>query len=487
MLFRREDFMKALRYIGVVVVLAGMAAWAQTDVAQQPSDSTQPASSAPAGAFGQDEPAPQVSQFPPLSGLDEATLEPNYAARSFLIPGFQITEMADSNASNSLKTGAGSFTGDTHMLGSLALQRIWRKYQASVDYRGGASIYTGHKVLPNSQVHAMDLDNRILWRTGALSIRDSFSYLPEGIFGGGFGGVAGAGGIQGGTLGGGMLGGGAGQNFFGGPQYGALGSSPRIMNISVVDLQNSLSPRSAVTLAGGYALSHFTTSSSGLIDSRQITAQAGYNYALSRRNTVAVSYGFQQFTFPFGGGARFNDHVVQLLFGHQISGRMDLIIGGGPQFVSLSSGTSGSNFRISGAGRATLRYRFRKASVSLGYDRYETAGAGLFAGATTDMGRFSVMRPISRRWDVMGDIGYSHNQRVQASSLGVNAGSYDYGYAGGRLTHTFNRSWQGFLMYQFNNLRLNTPVCTGTLCGNTSNRHVIGIGVAWHPQAIRLD
>ena len=489
MLFRKVAEMSLVRKtISVGLLMCAAGAWGQTGTAQ-PADTTQQPSTAPAGAFGQDEPAPKVSQFPPLSSLDEATLEPNYGARSYLVPGFQVTELADSNAGNQIRAGAGSFTGDTHLLGSLMLQRIWRRYQAAMDYRGGGSVYVGHNVLPNSQVHKMDMDSRILWRTGSLNIRDSFSYLPEGLYGGGFGGVGGLGGGMGGGIpGGGLLGGGGGANFFGGPQYGALGNSPRLMNITVVDLQNSLSPRTSFTLAGGYGLSHFTHSNSGMIDSRQVTGQAGYNYALNRRDTIAVTYGFQQFTFPFGGGGRFNDHVIQLLYGHQITGRMDLIIGGGPQFVHLSSSILGPSSRISGTGRASLRYRFRKAGLSLGYSRYDSPGGGLFAGATSDVATVTVTRPLSRRWDLMTDIGYSHNKRLQSSLLGLNAGSYDYAYFGGRLTHTFTRTWQGFLMYQFNDLRTSNAVCTSTaVCGSTSNRHLVGIGISWHPQAIRLD
>jgi hypothetical protein len=393
--------------------------------------------------------------------------------------------MADSNAGNTIHTGTNHFSGDTHALGSLALQRMWKRYETTLDYTGGASFYVGQSVLPNSQVHSLDLLNRVLWRTGSLQVRDCFSYLPEGIFGGSYGGV----GALSGDVQGGMCAGGPGRDFFGGPQLGSLGSAPRITNISAVDIQNSLSPRSAVTLAGGYSLSHFTTSNSGLIDSRQITGEAGYNYALSRRNTVAISYAFQQFTFPNAGVGRFNDHVIQLLFGHQISGRMDFVIGAGPQFLhfALPATAGGSSSQITASGRATFRYQFKKAALSVSYDRYESPGSGLFAGATTDLAHFSVTRPLSRRWDLMTDVGYSHNTRLQTSPLALQTGSYDYAYAGGRLTHLFTRTLDGFLMYQFDNTHLRNSVCLNASCGNLSDRHLFGVGFSWHPQAIRLD
>jgi hypothetical protein len=487
--------MKLCHAILVVVVLTAVAGvvWAQTDSgqqpadsSQQPSDNSQQPSNAPTGAFGQEEPRPQVSPFPPLSGLDEAALEPGVSARSFLVPGIMVTEVADTNAGNTIHTGTNHFTGDTHALGSLALQRMWKRYEATVDYTGGASFYAGNSVLPNSQVHALDLVNRVLWRTGSLQVRDCFNYLPEGIFGGQYGGV----GALGGSLGGGLCAGGPGRDFFGGAQLGSLGSAPRITNISAVDIQNSLSPRSAITLAGGYALSHFTTSNVGLIDSRQVTGQAGYNHALSRRNTVAISYAFQQFTFPDAGGGRFNDHVIQLLFGHQISGRMDFIIGAGPQFIHFAAPASGTpaTSKISASGRATFRYKFKKAAMALSYDRYESPGSGLFAGATSDVAHASVTRPLSRRWDLMTDVGYSHNRRLQPNPFALlQTGSYDYAYAGARVTHSFTRTVDGFLMYQFDNMRLSNSVCLNANCGTLSDRHLMGVGFSWHPQPIRLD
>jgi hypothetical protein len=258
----------------------------------------------------------------------------------------------------------------------------------------------------------------------------------------------------------------------------------------VVDIQNSITPRSAFTLAGGYSFSHFTSGSTSLIDSRQVTGQAGYDYVLSRRNTVAVSYAFRQFTFPSLGGGRFNDHVVQFLFGHQISGRMDLILGAGPQFIHFSVPATGlgSTSKISASGRASLRYKFKKAVLGVSYDRYESPGSGLFAGATSDVVHATLMHPLSRRWDLMTDVGYSHNTRLQQPSLSpLKAGSYDYSYIGGRLTHLFTRSFSGFAFYQFDTMHISNTVCLSANCGTLSDRHLLGVGLSWHPQAIRLD
>ena len=481
--------MKKRQWTGMLafLVFALSSAWAQSD--SQPSSGTEQQPAAPPAAFGQEPAPPQVSPFPPLSGLDEASLEPNVAARSFLQPGFQVLEAADSNAVNGLNKGGTSFSSVTHLLGAVGLQRLWSRYQMSLDYVGGGVLYS---LRDNAQVHTLDLDSRILWRTGVLQFRDGFSYLPEGSFGGAFGGAAGLGSGMGG-VGNGLGEGTQGNrfNFFGAGVLGSLGTAPHYTNLSMVDMQQTLSPRAAFTLAGGYDLVHFLGDKSGipLIDSRMVTAQAGYDYALDRRNKLAVVYGYQHFLFPTIGGGTFDSHVVQFLYGHQISGRMDLVLGGGPQLTSLNSSLRGSFLRISGSGRFSLRYRFPRTSVSLNYQRYDSAASGFFAGAETDLAHVTLMRPLGRRWEISGHAGYAHVKRLQqVGNAGVNANSYQYGYTGLRLNRILSRSLHGFVFYQYNDMIFDSSFCgTAGPCSRTSTRQIAGIGLTWHPHPFRLD
>ena len=84
-------------------------------------------------------------------------------------------------------------------------------------------------------MHTLAAVQRILWRTGQLAIRDSFSYLPEGSFGfSSYGGAAGFGS----SLGNGLSGSGAGTGLGGGlgsglpgglgsTSYGSIGLSAK--------------------------------------------------------------------------------------------------------------------------------------------------------------------------------------------------------------------------------------------------------------------
>src|SRR2546423_13736780 len=46
----------------------------------------------------------QMSENPPLSGLDEPTFEPGFGTRSYLAPKAEVSESVDSNGSNQFST-----------------------------------------------------------------------------------------------------------------------------------------------------------------------------------------------------------------------------------------------------------------------------------------------------------------------------------------------------------------------------------------------
>src|SRR5437868_2087122 len=117
--------------------------WAQNDAGQQPSgDNNPPAGdnttgTPPQPAFGQTGPTAQPADNPPLSGLDQPSLEPGFLARSYLIPGLHVSESADSNVAGT--SGNSTFHSVTRAVGSLALQKLWNHYTTTIDYVGGAA------------------------------------------------------------------------------------------------------------------------------------------------------------------------------------------------------------------------------------------------------------------------------------------------------------------------------------------------------------
>lgn len=479
--------MKTHQTICVLVLLTvgAMSAWGQDDAAQAPPDSQK---TPPPAAFGQDNPPVLVNENPPISGLDQPSLEPNIQPRSMLLGGVEVSESLDSNIGSDARP---ALHGVTRGLGGLTMQRLWSRYQLAAAYVGGVGYYnvSGQRL---KQIQELQAQQTMLWRTGQFTIRDSFSYLPEGSFG--YGSYGGSGGFQlglGGLGGGmGMLGSGFGGHYgqLGSGQFGSLGESPRITNVALADVVENLSPRSSVTVAGSYGLVHFTDSAPGLISSRQAGAQAGYNYTLGAHDQLAVMYGFQSFHFPAIVGAdNINTNLVQLLWGHRVSGRLDLVMGAGPQWTRINDPLTGTSSRLSASGRATLRYRFRKASMALSYERFDTGGSGFYAGAQTDIARASLTRPLGRHYNAIADLGYAHNKRLQNALLGVNGTTSNYLFAGFALRRQFGYNWGAFLGYQWNDQIFDVCPVTGTSCNRISVRHVLSIGVDWHFRPIRID
>jgi hypothetical protein len=480
-----------------LILIIGVLAWVSIATAQDDAGSAG-SGAAPAATA----PAEQNNvENPPLSGLDAPAAEPAFGGRSYLVPGLQVSEAVDSNA-------ASTASNNTHMseitraLGSVDMQKIWRQYQFGLDYIAGGNFYAGPIITTNhsrfTQVHTLAANQRILWRTGQLAIRDSFDYLPEGSFGfssyggaGGFGSAIGGGvtGVGAGTgVGSGLAGGSAGL----GTSFGSVGYQPRIDNSSIIDVVQGLSPRSTVTMAGGYSFTNYldTSSSAPLVNSQQITGQVGYNRTLNRKDQIGVQYSYQDFHFPRVGSGSVQAHAWNALYGHRVSGKLNFTVAGGPQLVILNN-AGATTKKLAANGSLTLGYTVSsRTNVQVVAQHYVSPGSGFYAGANTTATRVSLGHRFGRHWTTSTDAGYSHNSNLQSSSVlppaGVTSHSYQFWYAGTSLQRQLGQQFSAFVSYQFNDMGLRQCAPT-VICGGTSTRHTGQVGINWHPRPIRLD
>jgi hypothetical protein len=479
--------------------------WAQ-------SSSDQGANGAPPAATGVDT-TTQMSENPPLSGLDEPTFEPGFGTRSYLAPKVDVSEAIDSNG---LGNFAGSnVTASTRALGSLELQKLWKTHPLNVDYIGGVDWRTGAggRVY---QIQSLAATQRFLWRTGQLAIRDSFSYLPEGAFG--FGSFGGAGAFGAGGLRGGLAGGSSG--IFSNGSYGIIGT--QITNMAIADITQYLSPRSSVVLTGGFGVTNFLSTPktsfcpSGVscyFNSQQAIGQAAYNRQISRHNQIALVYAYEELHFPGTSAGSLNVNLLQVEFGHRISGKWDFMFGGGPEWVrrnqwqeeflgivptGLPCVTPNALFVcvdtkssfVTGSARVLVRYRVSsRTNFSLTYMRFISSGSGLFGGAKTDTARLSFNHALGRQWNLLLDTGYSQNSALSgATSQAAGAAtSYNYWYFGGAAHRRLGRHFAFFGSYQFNSFAFGSGGCNGGNCGSSYGRNILLVGLNWTPQPIRLD
>jgi hypothetical protein len=476
--------MRKARTLRWALVVLSLSAWAAAQENENPKPQPAPA---PAPAFGQNAPILNPEN-PPVSGLDEPRLELRTATRSFIAPALQLSESADTNAGNQF--GSRSVESVTRIIGAFDIQRFWSKTDFLAEYLGGGAFYSTRATA--RQMHALGAEAITRWRTGQATLRDSFSYLPEGAFAlGTLGGMPGLGlantGLGTGGAGGGLVG-------LGNPGNGSVGLTPRLANTALLDVVQSITPRSAVTVAGSFSNAHFFDNTATLINSDQTTVLGGFSHLLSRHDQVGGIYGYQLFRFPQATGGQVQNHIFNLRWGHTISGRMSLIAGAGPQYTIIQRFGLPDARHWSANGRVQVRYKFARSSLVAGFEKYTSSGSGFFAGSNTEVARLGVRHEMSRTMELYAHLGYSHNKRLQAFTGigGAAGGRYDEGFAGALLRKHMGRAYDLFVAYRFAEIGFDNadPLCGVAgfgSCSSTSQRHVGTVGIEWHPTPIRIE
>ena len=465
--------------LALLVLAVSVGSTAQDNSQSQPNP-------APAPAFGQN--APVLSpDNPPVTGLDTPSLELKTASRSFFSPALQVSESADTNGGNEL--GNSGLESITRVLGAFDLQQFWPKSDMFLEYLGGGAFYGSP--FDVKQLQAFGFEGVTRWRTGQVTLRDTFSYLPDGSFEiGTYGGAPGLG-LATGGMGIGLQGGGLpGTDNFTSAELGSIGTIPRLANTAIMDAVQAINPVSAITLAGGFSNAHFYDNPPVLVNSDQVTVEGGYTHLLSRHDQIGALYAFQLFQFPEDTGGQIYNHVFNIRWSHTITGRVSFIAGAGPQYTELEEGGYLSHWSISG--RVQLHYKMGHSSLIATYEKFTSSGSGFFAGAETQAARFGYKRPLARTWDFYGDLSYSHNTRLQDALIGVPATSYDEGSAGAVFRKHMGRSYDFFAAYRYSIVSFNTPasspICIeGGGCGTNNQRHIGTIGVEWHPRPTRIE
>jgi len=444
---------------------------------KMPSDSSSgsqnPDTPPPAPPFGQNAPILNPEN-PPLSGLDEPSLELRALNRSFVSTAIQVGESGDSNSSNAV----GGSQGDavSHVLGALDLQKFWPRSDLFLEYLGGVVVGDERSFL--RQLHALGIEGVTRWRTGQLTFRDGFSYLPDGSFS-----ASSAGGLPGFGIATGRLGLGLPGVFH--LEEGSVGTIPRLSNLASVDVVQAITPRSAFTVIGAYANDHFYHNTQ-LLNGDDSTVEGGWSHLVSRHDQMAIVYAFQLFRFPLNVGGEIYNNIVNLRYSHVISGRMSFIGEIGPQYTDLRFGIPEK--RWSPTGRGVLRYRLPRWFLTASYEKFLSQGSGLFAGADAQIAEFTARRPLGRTYELLLETGYSREKRLAAAAEGLSEASvFNQGFGGAVLRKHIGRNWDALAAYRFSIINFNNVVVVDGSTGKTNHRQIGTIALEWHPKAVRIE
>jgi hypothetical protein len=405
----------------------------------------------------------------PLTGVQSPGLGSVEYRHSYWVPGIQVATTAQNGG-----TGGGWYD-TTYVAGNLSLSEAWAHSHLALNYSGGGYFSTD-SIQGSGSYQQLGLVQSFDWQRWQLVFIDEFSYLPTTQFG--FGGLSNIGtpGVGGPLT---PVSPGLGNNFIPG-QTILTSNGPRYSNSFATQATFSITPRGSITLVGSYGILRF--SDPGNIDNDDVIGSIGYNYALSRKDSIGVLYRFTGYHFA-GTPQAIGDHVFNLAYSRKITGRMAISLFAGPEITTFRIPIGTKTDQIGESFGASLSYAFEKGGVTLGYTHGTNGGSGIVAGATGDELYADVNRRITRLWSARGNLGYGRTHAFTASGIG--SPSYNSFFLGGGLDRPIGRNALlsfGYTAYIENT---NQSVCI-TGCSSTYTQHQISVGLQWHTRPFVL-
>ena len=236
-------------------------------------------------------------------------------------------------------------------------------------------------------------------------------------------------------------------------------------------------------MGGLYSLLRFTDP--GNIESDQYVGNVGYNYQITRSNSIGLQYRFSAFHY-INDPQAIGDHIIQVVFGRKITGRLALTLSGGPEITNfrIAQPPETKTQHIAGSGGASLNYLREKGSLTASYFHGVTAGSGVFLGATTDQLTGSATRSVSRVWGGEIHAGYARNRNAETTQ-GVSGTDFDSFFGGVSATRPLGRNAMFMVGYTAYVQKTDVSGCTSN-CSSTSTTNQISIGVSWHSRPFVL-
>ena len=419
-----------------------------------------------------------------LAGSEYLSLGAPKTGYHFWSPYFELSSTLDSNPVTS--TGGAGWSTWATIYGGLNLHRTSGNSDVALSYLGGEAFSTGSGI-GDSTIQQLGISDRITFRRSAVMFTDQLAYLPEASFG--YAGVGGPDLEFGGNVG---L-----QSGFTPNQSILTGLGDRVSNAFVTEFDTFLTPRSTLTFVGSYGLLDYF--GSDLNNNREAIFQGGYNYLLTRKDTIAFLYRFDALRYDHIAQS-INSHAVEVSYARRLTGRLALQLAGGPDVAFSETPITGTSTSPVGIGTASgktrqffwnlnssVNYALRRMALQLSYNHGVTGGSGVLAGAITDNVTGSLSRQLTRTTRGAWNIGYSRNTGDNISIISPSTFSgqtYDYWFTGLNVSRTLARGADLNVGYQVNYQNSNSSFCVTATCGNTYLQNQISLTLGWHRRPI---
>jgi hypothetical protein len=445
----------------------------------------QPAQNQPAGASSDTDmnATPNADQSAavnqPLSGVQNLSLAPE-ATRSYWQPHIDAYGSADSNAQ---ETGDGrNWTTWTSGSAGADIYRVTGISNTELSFTSGGMYSNGNQGIGNGSTEGLSFSEKVSFRRSTLAFFDQASYLPESSFG--FGGLGGAG-VSGITLSA------PGMAFTPGQSI-LTGRGQTLNSTSAVELDELFTPRSSLSLSGGYSLLHYFGSESNLIDYGVVNARVGYNYQITRRDKFAIIYTFGDYRYANSGQSMIA-HTMQASYGRVVNQKLVFQVAAGPQAVfSTTAGTLGtggttapliSQTQVLWSLNTNMAYQERRYSFGASYNHGVSGGSGVLVGAQMDTASGFLTRQMSRTFSSGFTGGYSRTDGLSGTGA-ASAESYGYWFGGLNLTKPLGPTVGLTASYEVQYQTSNSAACVGPTCGQNILRHMISVGIGWHERPL---
>jgi hypothetical protein len=462
-------------------LLCGLLLCALIAEAQDSGDAPKPAMAGDSvsAALQADEPQ-DTPDTRPLAGAQNLSLGSKSASHSFLLPSFGMTTQVQLNPYNSSQANSPSLISTTYLSGRLGVNKISGRSELLVDYLTGGE-FSSDSNQGNSIIQSLDFAETVRWGRWSQMFGDQFTYLPASSFG--FGGLGGLNNL--------------------GVSLGSAGSTPgfrqdilpnqsimtngarRISNAVITQTSYALGYRSSLTFGASYGVLHFIDG--GFQDSSSASFSGGYNYLLSPKNSMSVSYGFTRLMLS-NLAQGMDDHRVQLSFARRITGRLSIQVGAGPDVQLFRARLAGPSTVVNWAFSSALlgTYQFRHLEAGFNYSHSLSGGSGVLPGAETSALSGQLGRAF-RDWHTSVSVGYSRNRALQQTILDANAISPQGWFATAQAGRHFARYGSLFVSYNASGQSSLAAVCSLPACRVNTLTQTVSIGYNWGFRPILLE
>ena len=420
----------------------------------------------------------------PLTGIQDATLGSPEIRHSYWAPGIQWSGAIQSSPYN--QTQNSTWLMNNYLIGNLSLLKAWNRSQLAINYSGGG-FFSSDGTQGNGWYQSLVLAQTFEWNRWLVQILDLFSYSPTSTFGFGGGtslGVPGVGGSLGSTIPG------MGTSYVPSQSiYASVG--PRYSNATALQSTYATSPRGSITASGSYGTLNFVDP--GSVNNNTTTATVGYNYALTRENSIGAFYRFSGYHYP-GQPQAFGNQSFNFAFSRKQIGRLALRLYAGPSITTFRISVGGQSSEIGANAGATITYALKNGELTGHYIHGFAGGGGVFTGSNIDEVNFAASRKLSRVWTGHFGFGYAHYSSVVSpttSSLAAETTpSSNNWYFGGGVSRPLGRDSHLGIAYNITNYAYSQSGCTGSSCsGNQNSNHFtnyVTINFQWHPRPFVL-